>query len=867
MSDFLSFGYWVRRRRKALDVTQEELARRVGCAVVTIRKIEADERRPSVQVAERLADYLYIPPEERLDFLRAARTIQGVDHLAHPTAASNAQEKSTIALKGYELRERISTGGFAAVFRAYQPAIGREVAIKIILPQYAEHPSFIRRFEAEAQWIARLEHPHIVPLYDYWRDRSGTYLVMRYMRGGNLRDAIAAGALSLATCTQIFEQVATALAFAHRFNIVHRDIKPGNVLLDEEGNVYLADFGIAKDLNSPHPGDQTLPGVIIGSAAYLSPEQIQGEQATPRTDIYSMGVLLYELLIGAPPFGDDLTAQLLDKQLHEPLPSLLAQRTDVPREMDEVIQKATAKRLDERYPDVMSMRAAFQRAIMAGHTPIFEREIGLGQPPLVPAAPSAPPPQPEHNNHSYYAFLDKGHPQDYRREESELLVQAIKARENRLVLSLPDMGVSNLLRCLVTRTVHLFEHGVVFVYINCNTLDGNSNADAFFEAIAAELRDQGCGDTSESTAGSYQRLKRLVSRIDGEPAFRVAIVVDEADALLEIVDHAFYRRLEALTGLNKRLCYIFAAGARLESYIDPHNLLFAGRKLPVGRLNERDCHSAILAEARRLEVEFDAAQQARLARLSSGHPGLLRSISSAAVLGKLSVWESEVEAVERLLTRDDISDRCQKLYDALTPDQQTALMLIASRQSDSIPSGILVWLQEFGLVEPHEETYRLFSPIFERFVLAQNTARFSDGATSTLNAAAIGQSRTVAEAPKPAAISKASRSSVTIEGPTFNKHGIIVAGKVLQEHTEVHVTRHQLRLIDFLLREQKICPKDLIAAYVYSEESGEVADQRIETLVKQVRKKLGEEYVKTHWGQGYEFVNGDATNTREQHKL
>src|SRR5581483_5415146 len=138
--------------------------------------------------------------------------------------------------------------GYGAVFRAYQPVIERDVAIKIILPQYANYPDFIRRFESEAQMVARLEHPHIVPLYDYWRAPDGAYLVMRWLRGGSLHAALQAGPLPGEALGRVLEQIGGALVAAHRRGIVHRDLKPANILLDEDGNAYLADFGIAKDL-------------------------------------------------------------------------------------------------------------------------------------------------------------------------------------------------------------------------------------------------------------------------------------------------------------------------------------------------------------------------------------------------------------------------------------------------------------------------------------------------------------------------------------------------------------------------------------------------------------------------------------------
>jgi serine/threonine protein kinase len=167
-------------------------------------------------------------------------------------------------IRGYELLERIGAGGFGAVYRAYQTTISREVAIKIILPGWANNPEFIRRFETEAQVIARLEHPHIIPLHDYWRDPSGAYLVMRYLRGGSIRDALREGPYDLESTSRLLDQVASALDLAHRNRVIHRDIKPGNILLDEDGNAYLGDFGIAKDL-SGSPDPHTAPDSVIGS--------------------------------------------------------------------------------------------------------------------------------------------------------------------------------------------------------------------------------------------------------------------------------------------------------------------------------------------------------------------------------------------------------------------------------------------------------------------------------------------------------------------------------------------------------------------------------------------------------------------------
>jgi DNA-binding SARP family transcriptional activator/tRNA A-37 threonylcarbamoyl transferase component Bud32 len=262
-------------------------------------------------------------------------------------------------VRGYELKEQIGEGAYGAIHRAVQPAVGREVAVKVIRRKYANDPEFIRRFEAEAQIVARLEHPYIVPLYDYWRDPEGAYLVMRYMRQGSLLAALQAGPWPPQRVAGLLEQIAGALSVAHQRGIVHRDIKPGNILLDEAGNAYLTDFGIARDLARETP--LTAEGAVVGTLDYISPEQILGEAVSPQTDIYSLGAVLYETLTGEKPFSGGV-ASLLHSHLHEPMPPVAASRPDVPVEIDSVLQRATGKNPAGRYASVLALAEAFNRA-------------------------------------------------------------------------------------------------------------------------------------------------------------------------------------------------------------------------------------------------------------------------------------------------------------------------------------------------------------------------------------------------------------------------------------------------------------------------------------------------------------------------
>jgi WD40 repeat protein/serine/threonine protein kinase/DNA-binding SARP family transcriptional activator len=276
--------------------------------------------------------------------------------------------RNKLAPRGYKLLEQIGAGSFGAVYRARHPEVDREVAIKVILPQYANQPDFIRRFETEAQIVAHLEHPHIVPLYDYWREPDSAYLVMRYLRGGSLASLLEHGVLDLEALMTLVQQLAAALGAAHREGIVHRDIKPGNILLDESGNFYLSDFGIAKDISVDPQASST--GGIKGSPLYMSPEQLLGQPVTPRSDIYSLGLVLYQVLTGTPPYTDDSVAALIERQLHQPLPLVTALRPEIPEEIDQVLQVATSKQPDRRFRDVVELVQAFQAALSGKTLPL-----------------------------------------------------------------------------------------------------------------------------------------------------------------------------------------------------------------------------------------------------------------------------------------------------------------------------------------------------------------------------------------------------------------------------------------------------------------------------------------------------------------
>lgn len=250
-------------------------------------------------------------------------------------------------LRGYQLLDEIGTGAFAVVWRAVQPSVDREVAIKQIRSELATQPDFIRRFEAEAHLVARIEHPHIVPLIDFWRDPDSAYLVMRWLRGGTLERRLDDGPLSLEDTSLLARQMCGALATAHRHGVIHRDVKSGNIMFDEAGNAFLTDFGIALEAQESAGPEAALS---TGSPAYSSPEQLRREQLGPQADIFSLGVVLFECLAGSLPFTDcSSVAELIDRQLTIAYPALRELREDIPLHFSDAIGRATAKNSDDRF--------------------------------------------------------------------------------------------------------------------------------------------------------------------------------------------------------------------------------------------------------------------------------------------------------------------------------------------------------------------------------------------------------------------------------------------------------------------------------------------------------------------------------------
>lgn len=271
----------------------------------------------------------------------------------------------------YEVKGKIAEGGMATVYHAFDPNFERDVAIKTLPRILLEDTQYRLRFEREAKIIAQLEHPAIVPVYDFAEEEGQPYIVMRYMAGGSLSDRLGQGALDLSESVRILARIATALDAAHAHNIVHRDIKPANILFDHYGNAYLSDFGIARLKESE---TTTLTGAsLMGTPAYMSPEQIQGEKDIDgRSDVYALGVLAYHMISGQLPYFADSPTVVMMMHISQSAPSLQRLRPDLPAEVDALIQKAMAKEREARFATAGEFAFALSKAVLGTGMPIIQ---------------------------------------------------------------------------------------------------------------------------------------------------------------------------------------------------------------------------------------------------------------------------------------------------------------------------------------------------------------------------------------------------------------------------------------------------------------------------------------------------------------
>ena len=285
----------------------------------------------------------------------------------------------------YRIVEPLGRGGMASVYKAYQPAVDRHVALKVLPSHLAQDPEFLARFEQEAKVLAKLQHPHILPVHDFGESDGFTYIVMPFIKTGTLAAVLTGQPLGFDQIKRVITQVGDALDCAHAQGLVHRDVKPSNILLDERGNCLLADFGIAKILEGADT--LTATGSLIGTPQYMSPEQGMGKPIDGRSDIYSLGVVLYEMATGQVPFEAETPLAVVVKHIRDPLPVPSRVNPDIPEPLQRMIFRAMHKEPSERFPTASAMVEAMSTMTVAPPQPAeLTATVPIGGVPPLPTA-------------------------------------------------------------------------------------------------------------------------------------------------------------------------------------------------------------------------------------------------------------------------------------------------------------------------------------------------------------------------------------------------------------------------------------------------------------------------------------------------
>ena len=503
------------------------------------------------------------------------------------------------AIRGYELREQLGIGASGIVFRAYQASVGREVAIKVIRPELANRAGFVKRFEAEAQFVAQLEHPHIAPLYDYWRDPDGAYLVMQLLRGGSLADSLERSPWRPAAALRLLEQVGAALDYAHRHGVLHRDLKPANVLLDGDGNAFLSDFGIATD----HVDAVGLPAE--SSVAYVSPEELAGQAIGTASDIYGLTLLAYEALTGARPDAGG-----------QPDPVALL-RPELPPAIDRVFERGTHRDPARRYARVTDFLRDLRQA--------FGADAVAVQPDEALAEVRNP-------FKGLRAFKETDADDFFGRDALVAeLVEFVSTHRFSAVVGPSGSGKSSVVRAGLLPEVRRGALGVTGGVLITEMYPGSY---PFEELESALLRVAVAptGGTMADLLGDDRGLLRVAKQILPDDESELVLVIDQFEELFSLTadvetrDHFLASLVEVARDERSRVRIVVTMRAdyfdRPLEHAEFGDVLRTGL-VPIAAPREHELAAAIARPAQRAGLEFEPGLVARIVRDVADEPGAL----------------------------------------------------------------------------------------------------------------------------------------------------------------------------------------------------------------------------------------------------
>ena len=592
----------------------------------------------------------------------------------------------------YRIIEQLGQGGMATVFKAYHASLDRYVALKALHPAFNEDTTFEARFQREARVVAKLEHPHIVPVYDYAEHEKRPYLVMKYIEGDTLKARLSEGPLSSEEIARVVDTVGSALAYAHRQGVLHRDIKPSNVLVSKDGEMYLADFGLARMAQS---GESTLSSdMIMGTPQYISPEQALGKNdLDARTDIYSFGVMLYEMVVGQVPFSADTPFSVIHDHIYTPLPLPHMVNPNVPEAVERVLLKSLAKDRADRYKDVTAMMHAFKTAWTEAGVPMQGTFIKLTQPATVI-------PEAERSGEPIEQMAMKAEPTKMA-AKAGAVVAAREPKKKRSTWLLASLGLVFLI-CLgllaFARSNRLFAslRGAPNVSTNVPAVSQPTQTAPSIEAVVPSV----ASPTEQNLPPQLVEAQQRASENSNDPRAQLNLALAYWDFKMQRKTYETLVRMITLAGKDNEPLYMEAGGEfiRRDGWLPAASMYFQavkayglGQEVPAEL--ENAFHEAMYKSADRPDVltmlPFDNIAQV-------DQPiALIARARNSFYSGRIDDAHTYLNQVKRLQPNMYEAFLLEAEFDATEGKPEQARLLAGSLTSDlSVPEWIRIYAEE-----------------------------------------------------------------------------------------------------------------------------------------------------------------------------